>query len=136
MILEIPLLINGKKKLFKTKKLTTTKLYVELANLVNNIVFDTSTIELLNLVKENNLDLTKLQSKDLAYIETLDDKICTAMIETQTRPRGLDFIIANNETYKSIFKLVLEIEITDDIWDAQDFKEVDNIVSQFRTIYK
>ena len=136
MILEIPLLINGKKKLFKTKKLTTTKLYVELANLVNNIVFDTSTVELLNLFKENNLDLVKMQAKDVAYFETLDDKIITAIVETQVKPKSLDFIIANNETYKSIFKLVLEIEITDDIWDAQDFKEVDNIITQFRTIYK
>jgi len=136
MILEVPLIVDGKKKLFKTKSLTNTKVYVELANLISKIEYDTATLELLTLVKTNDLDLIKLQSGDDEYINSLDKNVLLSIIETQTKPKDLKYIEINNNIYKQIISLVVNIEITDAIWDDQDYKEVDAIILQFRNFYK
>jgi len=136
MILEVPLIVDGKKKLFKTKSLTNTKVYVELANLISKIEYDTATLELLTLVKTNDLDLIKLQSGDDEYINSLDKNVLLSIIETQTKPKDLKYIAINNDIYKQIISLVVNIEITDAIWDDQDYKEVDAIILQFRNFYK
>lgn len=133
------LLHNGKYKEFKTKNFNA-KLYIELANLLSQINLENSLIELLQIAKKHNIDLTQVDADGNLKLDEskLSKEVIFEILELQNRPKDYSKIAKNYELYCKIIELVTEtkFEFTQEFWDNQNYSEVESIITQFRSMVK